>query len=170
MSNATLVMGWRLDQLYKIKKVDGPPKFDVNTGKPVKNMVDALFFLDHEIPQPDEPHPGEWVHPEYTAVHRSKLDIFTNGKEADYGNKSFFNYPLENFVLGVSLADVADDINGWGNINKIYVPDLIHSKATTLDKLKGFCGDMGFALAIDASGKPLDVEEPSLYLVLYCSY
>lgn len=155
-ASASLVLGWRLDRLCEVRKVEGRKKFDQDTGKPVPNPVDALFVLGKQVANPDEDHPCEWDDILGMSIHS-----VGDGSDNRHG-EGLRSYDLEKFVAGNQVASTDRDADCNGALTEVVVS---HDAG---DKAKVLLADLCRKLGVDAS--QLTGMEPTLYLVCYNSY
>ena len=153
-ANATLVMGFRLDELCEIRTVEGPPRFDQNTGKPVPNPVDAMFILGKQVEDPVEFYPSEW-HDELS------MKTFGCGDGSEnYPHRGLRAYRLETFVAGIKIASTPSDQDHGG---MTVVPDMKTKEDEAYFALAELCKKVG----VEPNTVTL---QPKLYMVCYYAY
>lgn len=156
--NATLVVGWKLEQLAEVRQIDGPPRFSPTTGKPVANPIDALFVMGKQV-EVGEYYPGEWKE-------ALGMDVFSTGSDREHG-KGLRMYDPTTFVVGVAVGNVSDDTDGSGDTEQLAstvaasLEAIAQANAEAMKLIEAQWCKLGCTDAILA---------PTLYLVLYCSY
>ena len=156
-ASASLVLGWRLDKLCEIRKVEGKKKFDPDTGKPVKNPVDALFVLGVQVPSPEEPHPCEW-----DDILGMKIYSIGDGSDQRHG-EGLRSYDLEKFVAGYRIGSTDRDSDCNGALVEVHI-DQRSEQSKALQGYAELCEKLGIKEVV--AGENL----PKFYLVCYSSY
>lgn len=156
-AGATLVMGWRLDELCEIRKVEGKKKFDPDTGKPVKNPVDALFVLGVQVPEPEEPHCCEW-----DDILGMKIHSCGDGSDNRHG-EGLRSYDLEKFVVGDVVANSSANNDGDGSLAVVNFNEQ-EARSKALKDFAALCEKLGVTQVV--AGKLI----PRLWIVCYSSY